>query len=175
MCKLVTELLIKKCQLNSGRDNKRFDHKGILRMEFSRQNGRIVGDEFSWYSNGKFKNKWNYKNQKRIADTSYYWSGHLKKTSIYVKSLLFKEFKYYRDGKVSSECVWEIPQNKDPDDYAGNEPKFLTEYDSASRLPKLFYLSLREEVTTDKEGNEITTAIITQTPVDDATIKTKTK
>lgn len=166
-----TSLLIKDGKLEH---YKRFDRKGNVRMELHHKNYKDSGPNFAWYSNGNFKFKQLFSGDKKLSDTTYSYTGELKTTTTYANSYSFKETTYFKNGEVSSELIYQIPKNDDPD-YKIHNPKLRIEYDSVTRFPSLFYLKTVIEVTTDKEGNEITTSRWEKFPVDSSTIKKTVK
>lgn len=123
---------------------KRYDRKGLLRMEFVRKNNKYDGTDMAWHSNGKIKFKWLNKNGKRLADTSYYFTGELEKITTYHNSCAFKETMFRKSGKISHEMFWYIPEKDDPWDDDRHSPKFMIEYDSLTDFPKLFYMKEKE-------------------------------
>jgi hypothetical protein len=149
---------------------RRYDRKGLLRMEFFRKNNKDSGTDMAWHSNGKIKFKWFNKNGKHFTDTSYYFTGELEKTSIYHNSCTFKETSYYRNGKISAEMFWYIPEKDDPWDDDRHSPKFIIEYDSVNGFPKLSYMKEKEI-----QEKDYSYTVAYPIPVDSAEISKKTK
>lgn len=154
---------------------KRFDRKGVLRMEFFEKNNKDVGTNMGWHSNGKIKFKWFYKDGQHLVDTSYFFTGELEKITIYHNSCAFKETEFRKNGKISSEMFWYIPKKDDPWDNDQHSPKFLIEYDSLSNFPKLFYMAEKTVNEKDSKGNEYSVTYGYPIPADSADIRKKSK
>lgn len=154
---------------------KRYDRKGLLRMEFTRKNYKPYGPDMAWHSNGKIKFRWYNKNGKHIVDTSYYFTGELKEITTYHNSCAFKETTFRKNGKISSEMFWYIPLKDDPWDDDHHSPKFMIEYDSLTGFPKLFYMKEKTLNEKDPDGNEYSITIGYPIPTDSADIRKKSK